>query len=314
MCVDVPAKYHIKRVVGGDGSPDERPRRRRAWRNGRLIVPEDGRRSMDRTVPGTIAIALLVLVAGCGGFGAGGSETPESTAGPTVTKTAAPTASPTPASTGTIAPEQDRYPDGWSAAGIDDPDAALAAHYRATLTGPSVTVTYRSRVREATNERAANTTLSMRADTASRQLSADLDGSDTRREVFFADGTLTRWSPENETVVGRESTAFGLVAQSIDRRVLQSHLLLYTLERNGTVERAGTTALVYDVTGVPDSTVSGTYGTATGASGRIVVGQDGRVFEIETTVTYTDGTVTYYYGHTAVGETAVETPGWMERS
>lgn len=261
---------------------------------------------MDRTALQTTAVVLLVLVAGCAGFGAGGSDTPTSTPTQTATTTPPPTDTPT--------PERTRYPDGWSETGIDDPDAALAAHYRATLTGPPVTVTYRSRIRDATNERAANTTLSMHVDTGSRRLYAALDGARTSREVFFADGTLTRWDPDNETVVGRETTEFGLVAQSVDRRVLQSHLLLYTLERNGTVERGGTTALVYDVTGVPNDTISRAYGTATDASGRIVVGEGGRVVAVETTVTYTDGTVTYHYGHTAVGRTTVERPGWMARA
>lgn len=257
---------------------------------------------MGRPVPETIAVVLLVLVAGCAGIGADGPQSSTST--PTRAATPTPTHSDTAA--------QERYPDGWSAVGIDDPDAALAGHYRATLAGPPVTVTYRSRIEDATNARAANTTLSMHVDTESNRLYATLDGSRTSRAVFFADGTLTRWDPDNETVAGTSATEFGLVAQSVDRRVLLSHLLLYTLERTGTVERAGTTALVYDVTGVPNDTISRGYGAATGASGRIVVGEDGRIFEIETTVTYTDATVTYHYGHTAVGETTVETPGWMD--
>jgi hypothetical protein len=262
---------------------------------------------MVRTVLGTTAVVLLVLLAGCAGFGGGASDT---TATPTGTATT--TATPTPQPTDTAASDRRAYPDGWSASGVDDANAALTAHYRATLTGPSVTVTYRSRAVEGAVDRDANTTLSMRVATDSGRLYADLDGGDARREVFFADGTFTRWSPENETVVGRSSTTFVRVAQSVDRSVLQSHLLLYTLERNGTVERAGTTAYVYDVTGVPNATVSRTYGTATGASGRVVVGEDGRVFEIETTVSYTGGTATYHYGQTAVGETTVDRPGWMD--
>jgi hypothetical protein len=268
---------------------------------------------MDRTGLRTAIVALLVVVAGCAALGPGGTETTQPTATPTPTATA----TPTPPPTATAAPtdtDRVRYPDGWSASGIDDPDAARAAHYRATLAGPSVTVTYRSRIRESTNDRGRNTTLDMRVDTASGRLFADLEGSDTHREAFFADGILSQWSVANETVVARSSTTFSQAARSIDRSVLYSHLLLYTVEQTGTVERAGTTALVYNVTGVPDSTVSNTYGTATGASGRVVVGEDGRVFEIETTVTYTGATVTYHYGHTAVGETTVERPGWMDGS
>ena len=275
------------------------------------MTTEDGRTTMARTELRIAAVALLVVVAGCAALGPGESGTTQPTATATPTETATPppttTATPTPTDSDRV-----RYPDGWSVTGIDDPDAALAAHYRATLAGPSVTVTYRSRIRESTNDRGANTTLAMQDDTASGRLYADLDGSDTHREAFFADGTLSQWSVENETVVARSSTTFSRAARSIDRSVLYSHLLLYTLERTGTVERAGTTALVYNVTGVPDSTVSNTYGTATGASGRVVVGRDGRVFDVETTVTYTGGTVTYHYGHTAVGETAVERPGWMD--
>lgn len=275
------------------------------------MTNEDGRTTMTRTGLRIAAVALLVVVAGCAAFGPGGTETTQPT--PTATETPAPTATETPTTTPTDA-DRVRYPDGWSASGIDDPDAALAAHYRATLTGPSVTVAYRSRVRESTDDRGTNTTLAMQADTDSERLYVDIEGSDTHREVFFADGTLSQWSVENETVADRSSTTFTRAVQSIDQGVLYSHLLLYTLERNGTVERSGTTALVYDVTGIPEGTVSNTYGTATEASGRIVVGQDGRVFEVETTVTYTGGTVTYHYGHSALGETAVERPGWMDGS
>jgi hypothetical protein len=268
---------------------------------------------MSRTGLRTAAVVFLVVVAGCAALGPGESETPA----PTATETPVPTATetPVPTATGTPTPtdsDRVRYPDGWSETGIDDPDAALAAHYRATLAGPPVTVTYRSRIRESTNDRGTNTTLAMQVDTASGRLYADLEGADTHREVYFADGTFTQWSVENETVDARSSTTFPRAARSIDRSILYSQLLLYTLERTGTVERSGTTALVYNVTGVPDSTISNTYGTATGASGRIVLGRDGRVFDVEATVTYTGGTVTYHYGHAAVGETAVERPGWMD--
>jgi len=263
---------------------------------------------MERTTLCVVAVASLALVAGCAGFGAGDASTPTPTATPTQEPT--PTATATPPANDATPSDGEQYPNGWSGTGVVDPDAALTGHYRATLTGPSATVSYRSRILETTANGTANTTLSMRIDPGVKRLYADINGSDTHREAFFSDGNLSQWSVENRTVVDRSPTEFTRAVQLIDQRVLKSHLLLYALERNGTVDRAGTTALVYSVTGVPNDTVSPTYGTATGASGRIVVGADGRVIEIETTVTYTEGTVTYHYGHTAIGETTVETPGW----
>ncbi|WP_049937070.1 DUF7537 family lipoprotein [Haloplanus natans] len=254
-----------------------------------------------------LALAVLVVLAGCGG-GAG----PDGTATPT--ETATPTATPTQTSTPTATPASDgngTFPGGWSETGVNDTGAALESHYRAVLTGPSATVQYRSRIVSAESDAAANTTLEMRLDTGGRRLSARIDGTERTREVFFADGTFRQWSVRNETVVGRSNTTFVRAAQSIDNAVLRSQLLTYRLELNETVTRGGTTALVYDVVGVHNDTLSGTYGTATAASGRVVVSDRGRVIDIRTTVTYTRGTVVYHYSQTRIGGTDVPTPEWL---
>jgi hypothetical protein len=203
------------------------------------------------------------------------------------------------------------YPDGWSDTGVTDTQSALESHYRAVLTGPSATVQYRSRIVSAESDQAANTTMDMRLDTGGRRLSARIDGTERTREVFFADGTFRQWSVRNETVVGRSNATFVRAAQSIDNGVLRSQLLTYRLELNGTVTRGGTTALVYDVVGVYNNTRSGTYGTATAASGRVVVSERGRVVDLQTTVTYTRGTVAYRYSQTRIGGTEVPTPEWL---
>lgn len=101
------------------------------------------------------------------------------------------------------------------------------------------------------------------------------------------------------------------VAQSIDDGVLHSHLLLYDVEFDRTVRRAGTTALVCDVTGAYNDTISGTYGSAVDATGESVVATDGRVLEIETTVTYAKGTLRYRYAQTRFGETDVTAPEYV---
>jgi len=254
----------------------------------------------------TVALVVLVVLAGCGG-GAG----PDGTATPT--ETATPTATPTPTATsagdGTVT-----YPAGWSDAGVTDAQSALESHYRAVLTGPSATVQYRSRIIRAESDGAANTTMDMRLDTGDRRLYARIDGTERTREVFFADGTFRQWSVRNETVVGRANTTFVRVSQSIDNGVLRSQLLTYRLELNETVTRGGSTALVYDVIGVYDNTRSGTYGTATSASGRVVVSERGRVIDIQTTVTYTEGEVAYQYSQTRIGETDVPTPEWRREA
>ncbi|MFB6256677.1 MAG: hypothetical protein ABEH58_08150 [Haloplanus sp.] len=194
---------------------------------------------------------------------------------------------------------------------MNDTGAALESHYRAVLTGPSATVQYRSRIVSAESDRAANTTMDMRLDTGERRLYARVNGTERTREVFFSNGTFRQWSVRNETVVGRSNITFVRASQSVDTRVLRSQLLTYRLELNETVTRAGTTAFIYDVVGVQKNTLSGTYGAATEASGRIVVSERGRVLDIRTTVTYTGGTVVYRYSQPRIGGTDVSTPAWL---
>jgi len=260
---------------------------------------------MRRSTSTTVAVALLVLCAGCAGFVSGGEETPTATG--TVEST--PTPQPTPTETPSSGME---YPQGWSEDGVQNATLALESHYRAVLTGPSTTVRYRSGVVNATNDQAANTTFDMRMDPGEKRLYASLNGTEYHREVFFAGGTFTEWSTRNETVVSQSSTSFVRVSQSIDNRVLQSQLLLYRLQLTDTVTRGGTTAMVYNVTGVHDNALSQTYGTATSGSGHLIISERGRVLEIQTTVTYTGGTVTYRYVHTGIDETEVSTPPWMQ--
>jgi hypothetical protein len=239
-------------------------------------------------------VLLLVLAAGCTGpaSDAGGTDTPTETA------------------TQTPAPTLDSYPDGWSESGVEDAEAARDAHYRAVLAGPSATVEYRSRVVESENDLGNDTTLRMALDTDTQRLVADIDGRDAHREVYFADGRLSRWDVVTRSVVSESQTEFRLVAQSIDRNVLLSHLLLYELEQNGTVRQEGMTARRYEVTGVHPNTLSNSYGAATSGEGHLVVGPNGRMLELETTVTYERATVRYRYAHTRLGETTVSAPDW----
>lgn len=262
---------------------------------------------MDRRSLLVVAVTLTVVLAGCSGFTAGdGTSTPAAEA------TSTPTSTPTPTQSPTSTPgDGDTYPAGWSETGVTNTTTAMGSHYRAVLSGPATTVTYRSGVLSAESDRAANTSLSMRVDTGDRRLHAEIDGTAERREAYLADGTFSQWSVDNETLVSRSEQSFIDVAQSVDNGVLKSQLLLYELELNRTVVRQGTAAFRYDVTGIPDNTVSGTYGAATSASGHVVVSRRGRVLEIQTTVTYTGGEVTYHYSQTDIGETEVETPSWV---
>lgn len=264
---------------------------------------------MARIEATTLALAVLVVLAGCGGAVSGGDGTATETATPTTTETATPTPTPTgtPAGDANVA-----YPAGWSDTGVMDTQSALESHYRAVLTGPSATVQYRSRPISAESDQATNTTMDMRIDTGERRLYARVNGTERTREVFFANGTFRQWSVRNETVVGRSNSSFVRASQSVDNRVLRSQFLTYRLELNRTVTRDGSTALVYDVVGVYNNTVSRTYGTATSASGRVVVSERGRVTDLRTTVTYTRGTVAYRYSQTRIGETDVPTPAWLD--
>jgi hypothetical protein len=179
------------------------------------------------------------------------------------------------------------------------------------LTGPSTTVTYQSRVIESPEPR-KNTTLDMAVDTSEQHLFASIDGKTTHREFYFADGTLSTWSVQNQTLDGQSRVSFVRAAQAFDSRVLKSQLLTYKLEHTATRTQQGRTALVYNVTGVYANAVSQPYGAATSATGHIVITERGRILELETTVTYSKGTLTYRYTQTALGETSVPEPDWLQ--
>jgi len=255
----------------------------------------------------TVVVALLVVTAGCAGFVSDDEGTPVATG--TETGTSKPAATPPTASN----PSDVSYPAGWNAAGVNA-SAALRTHYTAFVTGPSTTVTYRSTVIESRGASPRNTTLDMRLDTTDRRLHAVIEGKANHRAAYFADGTLSRWDVRNETLIGQSDARFVRVAQSMDSRVLHSQLLLYDLEFERTGRRQGTTALVYNVTGAYSNTVSGTYGSVENATGHVVVSTDGRILEIETTVTYAKGVLRYHYAQTRLGETAVKAPDWFQRA
>ena len=254
-----------------------------------------------------VAIAVLLFIAGCAGFTADTRETPASTE----TTASPPTVSSTPTATPSPASEVAAYPAGWSEQGVKNTTVAFQSHYRAMLTGPSATVTYHSRVIESTEPR-KNTTLDMAIDTGEQQLYAAIDGKTTHREFYFADRTLSTWSVQNQSLVGQSRASFIRAAQAFDSRVLKSQLLTYKLEHTTTRAYQGRTALVYNVTGVYSNAVSQSYGAATSATGHIVVTESGRILKIETTVTYTNGTLAYRYAHTDLGETSVTEADWLQ--
>lgn len=263
---------------------------------------------MDRHGVPTVAVLLVVLLAGCTGLsGSDSTPTPavDANGQPAQTDTATPTQA---------ASDGGTYPAGWSETGIENRTVAFSSHYRAMLIGPSATVTFRSGVIEAQADGATNTTLRMQIDTGERRLYASLNGTTGHRENFFTNGTFSDWDAQNQTLVRQVDAPFIRVAQSIDNTLLKSQLLLYELQLEETTTWNGTPALIYNVTGVTNSSFSPTYGSATAASGHLVVSLRGRILDIDTTVTYTGGTVDYQYAHTRIGDTTVETPEWLPDS
>lgn len=270
---------------------------------------------MDQRILSLTAVIILILSAGCSGLLPGNNGTPEPIEEQSPTQTQPDTPTPAPTSTPVEWSNSEiEYPTGWAETGVENATAALTAHYRAVLTGPSTTVTYQNVIQSAGSTQTNNTALALKIDTQSQRLAARITGTDTRRELFFANGTLTRWQISNQTVLGRSQANFIRVAQSVDRVVLKSQLLLYTLKLNRTIKQDGTTILFYDITGVHTNSVSQQFGSATTGSGEIIITENGRVLRIQSTVTYTNGTVTYSYTHRQIGETVITTPEWAQRT
>ncbi len=253
------------------------------------------------------AVVLVLLVSGCLGL-SGGEATPTPTESPAPTPT--PEATPTPTDTPATEPT---HPEGWSESGIEDPNAALRSHYSAVLEGPSATVAYESRVIESEAAPGRNTSLDVALNPPARRMNVRIDAPTNSLEVFYAGGTLTQWDVGSQSVRNQTEIGYPSAVQAADARVLKSQLLLYELEQTDTVQRDGTTVFVYNVSGVFTNAASRTYGIARSGSGRVAVSADGRVRDIETTVTYTNGTLAYRYTHTRLGETTVETPEWLDQ-
>lgn len=265
---------------------------------------------MDRRVAILTTLAAVVVLAGCAGLASDGDGTPAPTETPTATPT--PTATATPTATGTATSGTGTLPEGWTATGPENASLALQAHYRAVLTGPPTTITYRAGVIQSSQDGATNSSLAMELETRAQRVHARLDRAAGTRELYFANGTISQWSVAEQRILDRSEARYVVVAQSIDRTALKSQLLLYTLEANGTLDGGGTTATVYDVTGVQPNAVSKQYGSPESATGQIAVTESGRVVRVATRVTYSKATVEYSYAQTTVGGTTVERPDWLE--
>lgn len=264
---------------------------------------------MNRRILGPAAVVVVVLIAGCAGFVSEGDSTSEplTEESPTSTHTApTQTTTPTP-------PAEQLYPAGWSQTGVENATVALQSHYLAVLTGSSTTVTYRSRAQSTGNNRTQNTTLGLQITPRSQRAYARMVGTDARREVFFSNGTLSRWSVDNRTVLGQSEATFAQVAQSVDRSVLKSQLLLYKLNVNRTIRQGSTSLLIYEITGVYQNAISRRMGSPTAGRGQVVVSSTGRVLAINATVTYTNGKEAYKYAQRQIGETEIEPPDWVQR-
>lgn len=275
---------------------------------------------MNRRVLAAVAVAALVLLAGCGGAdqtatespGMGG-ESPEGTAEGTPTASATSTPTPSDPFAGvSMAP-------GTTEDGVTNASELLAAHASA-LDGRSVTVDM-------------DFTLEVNGSGQNVSFRGKVTPDDDRgwMRIDLQDGTGTYYTESGTTyqkVVQNGETSYGTTTSvsaiptkprfGADIRI-RSAITAANWTATGVVERDGEQLIRYEATDVdlPDSVnVSGD--TTTETSGTLLVGEDGAVHyvAVHTRVESSDETVVYSIevDLTDVGSTTVERPDWVDEA
>lgn len=263
---------------------------------------------MDRRLLATAAVALLAATGGCSLLG-NGTTTPGAGDGPTATPTAAPFT----------------YPEGFAASGVTDAEAAVATHEDAITALDSFTVTYHATI-ETVNE-TIRVDYDQPSDLADQEalirfnVTSDEQFYGSTTQYHTGDTVYVRSRGENQTIHRNESRQFN--GSTLTARQFVRPLLTEVAYGEATiVQRDGEPMARYRATGLENASAVFGQGVATenvtAFSATLFVDGDGVVRRIEYSATIDRGdstrTVDATVAVTAVGETTVERPDWVDKA
>ncbi|MEF8830398.1 MAG: hypothetical protein V5A23_02540 [Halobacteriales archaeon] len=263
---------------------------------------------MTRRVLVTVAVALLVLLAGCGG-----------TAEPTADSPAETTSPDGPSPTPTVGLDDVKLPTGVSESGVTDADALVSAHADA-LSGESATVAmdFRLEVNGSGQNVSFRGKVTPDADAGWIQVTLQ-DGVGTY--YTEAGTTYQRVESGGETTYGTTDEVSAIPAEprfGADARIGDA-VRAANWTATGVVERNGTRLIRMEAThvSVPDS-VDVANASAVESSGVLLVDTEGVVHHVSvhTRVTADEKTVVYEIEVTVtdVGATTIQRPDWVDEA
>lgn len=246
-----------------------------------------------------LAVAAMLLLAGCGGSG-GGGETPVDGS----------PASGTPASTATPTPEMTlstvTYPDGLSRDGFENATLFLSNHRDAMTSGPSYAVRMDVTAGQETQTLRAST------DPESERIRSQTDrNGELDYDIYYADGTqYVRQVTDSGGRYGTTNATFRSAAEGLNGGQFLTTIVLLDLEATDVTRQNGETVIAYDILG-PRSSAEG----IAQASGTVQITTDGQIVAMEyDLVSSDDRAVSVTWERTAVGETTVENPDWIDQA
>lgn len=254
---------------------------------------------MGRNVLAVVAVASLLLLAGCSGSSGGGTTSP-----------AGEVTDPDSAAVG--------QPVGTSDAGIENASALVAA------TGQRLAETdyaVRFGLRQESGSQQLNVTQRIRSSLDDERRRYRFDSSGETNVAFVADGTrYIQATSDGETTytsreLGQPFADVHAVEMLDGAESLGGILRSGTFERAGTVKRDGRTLVRFDLTAFEGA---GEGTTVVEANATVLVGADGVVYSAARHVVLEeDGTTTRFdqtFRIEALGDVSVERPEWVDQA
>lgn len=240
-----------------------------------------------------LAVAVMLVLAGCGGAD-NGTATPTATEAPPTEQSNTPSLS-------TV-----NYPAGLSADGFDNATLFLETHRDAMTAGPSYAVHMDVTAGQETQTLRANTDPDSERIRSQTERNGELD-----YDIYYADDTqYLRQVTDDGDSYGTTDATFESAAEGLNGGQFITTVVLLDLEATTISTEDDRTIITFDVVG-PRSTAEG----IAEAGGTVDISTDGRLTAFEYDLVSTDGQeVSVAWERTDVGATTVEEPEWLDQA